>query len=390
MTTVPRFAVNYGLGDLRTAVLASRQEEKQTLRPMLFPSLADEAVSVFPTLRGREALYLLLRNIGLKEKSRVGLPLFTCSVVSKVIAAAGMTPVFLEADRQTFGVDHEDLARKAESMDCLLLIHSFGYPADWERVVSAMQGKPIIGDCAHALGSSYQGRSLGLLATASFFSFGFFKPLGVGGGGCAVSTDPELTRRIESHFDSYRSRQEAGIIHAFRSFLYASAFRQPIYSLVQSTSRHGGAESDGSPGDYDYLSLSSDVRMRGSDRLVLERRLRNWKPDRNEPFWEEIRASLPKAWHIPGEPTFGEWNHFACMIDTGSGGECLAATESFRKAGVRAGRLYPNRGDVMKSRGYTGDCPEADRQSNAVFMLPTHSGLSTTEKSRILKVLREW
>jgi len=118
-------------------------------------------------------------------------------VVWQTIVAAGMQPVFLDTDPLTLGLSLEDLRKKRNRLDCVILIHTVGYPADFDAVAEIMEGKPVLEDCAHALGSTYRGRPLGSLGDGSFFTFLFSKSLRAGGGGCAITRNRALGERVE-------------------------------------------------------------------------------------------------------------------------------------------------------------------------------------------------
>jgi len=54
----------------------------------------------------------------------------------------------------------------------------------------------VIEDCAHALGATCDGRPVGTLGDAGFFSFQTLKPLNLYGGGLALVRDPQLAARV--------------------------------------------------------------------------------------------------------------------------------------------------------------------------------------------------
>jgi len=56
----------------------------------------------------------------------------------------------------------------------------------------------VIEDCAHALGATYRGRSVGTIGDAGFFSFQTLKPLNCYGGGLALVADRELASRVRA------------------------------------------------------------------------------------------------------------------------------------------------------------------------------------------------
>jgi dTDP-4-amino-4,6-dideoxygalactose transaminase len=388
---IPRFAVEYGWKDAAAAVRSVVTNRMETSLE-LFPSEGNSDLYLFPTHRGREALYLILKTLGLPAGARVGVPLYACSVVAKTVVAAGMAPIFLDADPDTFGLNLADLKNKAAHLDCLILVYTFGYPSNFDSIAEVMRDRPIIEDCAHSLGSTYQGRPLGQLGDASLFSFGFFKPLRASGGGCIVTRSESLAEKLKGMLAESASESiRQGIVHAARCFLYASAFRQPIYTLVKRF-RNGHSEIDQLQEDSAATTeklISRQLSMRLSDSPGIATRLRARHMEENgcSEFWNRVRSGAPGQWHIPDEPLFGRWNHFMLPVRACSSEICSDTIARLRKKGIDATRIYPNRKSELHCVGYTGDCPEAERLSSCTFMLPYHRGLSRREQECILRAL---
>jgi perosamine synthetase len=383
-TILPRCEVRYGLKDLWIALTDFHSGPLRDHASWL-PGFEDR-FSVFPTWRGREALAIILKALGLRVHANIGVPLFACSVVAKTILACGMRPVFIDADPETFGLSMDDLKKKASLLDAVVLVHLCGYPADYDRVAELLGEKPIIEDCAHALGSFYKGRPLGSLGRVSFFSFGFFKPFGIGGGGCAVTGDLKLSEKLDDLLRA--TREKIGLAHAARAFCFATTFRRPIYSLLQSFRPDPGksvteAEYEGT------LKLSSALRMRGTDWKVVVNRMgeSTTRLSRVSDYWTELRQHIPKDCFLPPEPDCGEWNHFILALRADSPEGCRKIVATFLSRGISAAPLYPARAIALKGCGYQGDCPRAERLSHTLMMLPSHSGLRHSDKKRVLEAL---
>ena len=59
-----------------------------------------------------------------------------------------------------------------------------------------------------------------------------------------------------------------------------------------------------------------------------------------------------------------------------------------RSHGVGAGLVYDDAPKAARTYGYRGDCPEAERLSRSVFLLPSHSRLTSLERQHILRCIR--
>jgi len=391
---IPRLQIRYGWRDawlaLRSLGIRLSQQDR------LWASLRLDCgkARFFPTRRGREALYLILKGLALPRGARVGVPLFACSTIAKTVVAAGMMPIFLDADPRTFGLNLDDLKRKAGNLDCLVLVHMFGYPADFHSVKQLMQGKPIVEDCAHAVGSSFRGHALGTIAATSFFSFGFFKPVAVGGGGLVVTQSESVAARIEELLLGAPEETPCqAILHSTRCFLYALAFRQPAYSiLAYLRARDQGDTSIGIENDTaGEIAAPRLMAMRRSDWGVLPSRLSSFdaESERNEEFWAQLRNVRQFGLKIPPEPPFGQWNHFMLPVRERTEADCLGAIAQLRGRGIGAARLYPNCAQYARAARYSGDCPVAERLARTVFTMPSHVGLSEGARDQILRAIQQ-
>jgi perosamine synthetase len=386
-----RFPLQYEWSDA-TAALRSLKSEERNDFTLPFLDLTAGDIEIFPTNRGREALYLILTNLDLKNGARIGVPLYVCSIVPKTVVAAGMTPVFIDADPETLGINKSDLEAKADTLDGLILVYTFGYPVDAVPIQKIMHGRPVIEDCAHSLGSSHLNCPLGLSSHSSFFSFGFFKPLSVGGGGCIVTKDRRLAERLTSVLLCAPSETSTqALFHIVSRFLYARAYNHPIHSMFSRSPRSGASKlpnGNGKAGDEQSL-ISPQLGMRKSDQFRIKTRLQSHGSEdlRVPEFWREVRRHLAPGWTISGEPSEGEWNHFMMPICAPSSTACAEAVVRLRRAGIDAARVYPHCVSETRGVGYRGDCVQAERLAQCVFSVPAHSQLSAAEQQQILETL---
>jgi len=306
-----------------------------------------------------------------------------------------MVPVFIDEDSDTYGISLPDLEKKAGRLDALVMVHTFGYPHDIDMVEQIMAGKPIIGDCAHALGSSYKGRALGAKADASLYTFGWRKPLGIGGGGCVTTANEDLAERIENQIQV--SRQETGreaAAHVLGSVAYAAAFRGVLYSLMTYASGRGDRDGGRRSSPRRTLpreKISPVLYMRRADRNLLASRIQQWHDSRSwvADFWTVVRANASPGWHIPQEPSWGEWNHFILPFRVVSAVDCTGIITHFRKRGVGAARIYPNCVAEATASGYTGGCPVAEQLSQTTFMVPAYPRMSAAARAQVIESIRE-
>lgn len=159
--TIPRFSREYSTADLAAAcvTLVNSSDRDESGLERYFR----EAESVHFVRSGRESLYLILRALHLRAGSRIGVPLYCCEAVFAAIAAAGHVPVFLDVDLNSYALDEEFLWRHKNELEALVVVHTFGYPANLTRINECLENLdiPVIEDCAHSLFSEYMGSPTG-------------------------------------------------------------------------------------------------------------------------------------------------------------------------------------------------------------------------------------
>ncbi len=129
---------------------------------------------------GRSSLMAILDSLGLEKGSEILLQAFTCNAVPNPIIWAGLKPVYVDVNEQTFNIDPEDLRKKITLRQAqgghpraVIVQHTFGLPAYMDEIIRICQENNLIliEDCAHSLGAEYRGKKVGTIGRISFFSF---------------------------------------------------------------------------------------------------------------------------------------------------------------------------------------------------------------------------
>lgn len=95
----------------------------------------------------------------------------------------GIEPIFVDVNPRTYQMDFAEASRKIGDADSLLLLHTYGVPADasrWRRLASN-HDVLLIEDCARALGATVEGRPVGSFGDFAVFSLHKVTPLVEGG-----------------------------------------------------------------------------------------------------------------------------------------------------------------------------------------------------------------
>ncbi len=149
---------------------------------------------------GSDALTLALRALEIGPGDEVITSPFTYIAPAESIHQVGAKIVFADIDPRTFVLDAAEVARKiSPRTKAIIPIHLFGQAAPLNEIHSLAdsRGIAIIEDCAQAIGSKYQGQSVGSFGRLGCFSFYPTKNLGADGdGGMVVTNDESLAKKL--------------------------------------------------------------------------------------------------------------------------------------------------------------------------------------------------
>ena len=121
------------------------------------------------------------------------------------VLQAGFTPLFVDIDPRTLGMDIDQvLAKITPQTKAVFLTHILGYNAANQRLLDALRAKniPLIEDVCESHGATYHGRKCGTLGWCSNFSFYYAHHMSTVEGGMVCTDDPNLyqtLRMFRSH-----------------------------------------------------------------------------------------------------------------------------------------------------------------------------------------------
>lgn len=149
---------------------------------------------------GTVALELALRALGVGAGDEVVTVSHSFIASASCAVNVGATPVFVDVEPDTLGMDPRRLAAAiGPRTRAILCVHQIGIPCDVDAIVRAAGTLPVVEDAACAIGSSLGGvrlgRPHGRLAT---FSFHPRKVVTTGEGGAVTTADPALAARLQS------------------------------------------------------------------------------------------------------------------------------------------------------------------------------------------------
>ena len=158
------------------------------------------------TGNGTDALFGILKMLGVGPGDEVITPAWSWISTSATVSATGATPVFADADLNTFNICLADVERKiSKKTKVIMAVHLYGQSCDMGGLQKLCDQHNLIlmEDCAQAHGAKHSNQLVGTFGKASSFSFYPTKNLGAyGDAGFILTNDDELAvklRRFVNH-----------------------------------------------------------------------------------------------------------------------------------------------------------------------------------------------
>lgn len=155
---------------------------------------------------GTDALLSSLMAMGLfrspldTETGEVILPTYTFFATAGCVWRAGLRPVFVDIDPDTYNIDASQIEAKiTPRTKAIMPVHLYGQCADMKAVceIARRHNLRVIEDGAQAIGASQNGVKVGGFGDCACLSFFPSKNLGgLGDGGMVITNDTELAKRV--------------------------------------------------------------------------------------------------------------------------------------------------------------------------------------------------
>jgi dTDP-4-amino-4,6-dideoxygalactose transaminase len=153
---------------------------------------------------GTSALEIVLRVLGVEGRD-VLVPTNTFFATAAAVIHAGGRPVFVDMDKESFGVTPEELERRLTPRTVgIVTVHIGGLVSQRMGEIADLarrHGIWLVEDAAHAHGSSHGGTRAGGFGVAGTFSFYPTKVMTSAEGGMIVTNDDALDREARVYRD---------------------------------------------------------------------------------------------------------------------------------------------------------------------------------------------
>ena len=345
-----------------------------------------------PVRSGRVGIVLALKALGLPPGASVAVPLYCCPVVLRAIETSGYRAYFIEVDPDTYCISTADLATKSSTVDAVIAIHMFGNLCDIAAIRRAAPGKPVIEDCALALGSRFDSRAAGSLGDIAVFSFRSGKYISAGEGGAVFCSHPEIKTRISALIAGLPKPGPIDeCVHVIKTYLRAKLRSRPLWGLI---------------GHRLWSAYATKVSVKSqapivmtqtyeTDRTVAIRRMSNLSSaierQRSNADYYIQNSSVDSTLLCREQAgTFFNRMQFPLLFSTSA--ECEEFAAYLHNDLVGTSKPYKDIVAIASEYyGYRGGCPTAERVAGGVLTIPCNHALRPPDVERISSAMnRAW
>jgi len=362
--------------------VAQRELKKRLLRRY-------GSLDVLLTNSGTAALALAIRGaLDARRSTAVAVPCYCCFDVATAAEAAAAEVVLYDVDPRTLGPDEGSLHAALDSgVGAVVVVHSYGMPVDVEatRTSASRSGALVIEDAAQGSGGSFHGRPLGAMGDLSVLSLSRGKGLTAGGGGVLLANGSEgrqiLAAVEDTRLEGGRGARDLLALTALWIFARPSLYWLPsafpflelgatLHKSPQPARHLSAAAAPAACTTWDLATREMEVRRRtGAHLLHLLKEV------------EYLRPIRPIAHGDPG------YLRFPALFEGGRSSTVIG--EEARRLGVMPGYPTPLVGLPRfrpRCRNADDAFPGAERLTDALCTMPTHSRLTSRDLAR----LRRW
>lgn len=337
----PRVEVNFNSEDRRAF-----REKSPKYRPRDNEFLINHA---------RSGLLLALQSLNLPQGSKVGVMVYNCHTVMNAVAQAGCEVVFIDVDAD-LRIDLNDLEKKTVGLGALIVTHLFGIINDIKTIRTHYPHIVIIEDCAHVFGKEIDG-------DFGVYSIGQGKLPSLGDGGILLVNNSKYVETVCSLYEKlfeYSRSEEMKLYWKLR--VTDLAHKRLVYGLI--TSR-----------------FKQRKRLRsGWEPIVIKKMSRGVRAMfalQKDAVPERIQLRLDNA---EEEISVLDNNPLVTNVLCGINAFMLVARSSdiqtlkkeYAQKGIETATHFANSLFWAKTFGYQGNCPNAEKLTKELLMIPVY------------------
>lgn len=323
---------------------------------------------------GTDALVLALWALDIGPGDEVITSPFTFAATVEAITLRGATPVFVDADEQTFNIDPKLIeAAITPRTRAIMPVHLYGLPADMDAIMELAKrfNLKVIEDNAQAIGALYKGKPTGSFGDVACMSFYPTKNLGAAGdAGMLVTNNAETAERLKC-LRAHGSKQRY-----FHEELGVNSRLDEIQAAVLLTK-------------LPYLKKWNDGRQTVADMY--------------EQAFKGVQGVVAPSISLPGIPSSVAreqlthvWHQYTVRVLSDQKSNTNARDEMVKQLaerGIGSMCYYPVPLHVQQAFAYLGykhgDFPVAETLAKEVVSLPMYPELTNDQVKTIVATMRD-
>jgi perosamine synthetase len=346
------------------AVVAVLRSDRLALGPRTaeFEQLFAQAIGVKYALAvnsGTSGLHLAVRALGLGPGDEVITTSFSFIASSNCILFEGATPVFVDADEETFNIDPALIeAAITPRTKAILPVHVFGESADMGPIMAIAQkhGLRVIEDACEAIQATYKGQMVGSFGDVAVYGFYPNKQITTGEGGMIVTNDDAIYEYCLSARNQGRATDMQWLTHVRLGY---------NYRISEMTAAMGAEQMKKLP---EIMRLRREKALRYMELLA------------------DMPVRQPLGWDAPSH----SWFVFAIRVDAAIRDRLL---DLLNAQGVQSKAYFSPcihlQEFYMRDFGYTeGMFPVAERLSQETIILPFFTTISEAQMQYVCDQLK--
>jgi len=148
---------------------------------------------------GTAALHLALQAVGIGRGDEVLVQSLTYVASFQAITATGATPIACDINPDNLCIDWKDAeAKLTKNTKAIMPVHYSGGVGNLDEIYAFARRYElrVIEDAAHAFGTKYKDMRIGGIGDIACFSFDGIKNITSGEGGCIVTNDKDVIKKI--------------------------------------------------------------------------------------------------------------------------------------------------------------------------------------------------
>ena len=309
---------------------------------------------------GTAALHLALLAAGVGPGDEVLVPALTFIATANAVRYCGATPVFVDVEPETWGMDPLGAdAGITERTKALLPVHLLGHPCSQWSIdsVAVVNDLLLIEDAAEALGATIARQQVGALGNIACLSFNGNKLITTGGGGMVVTDNDALAVRVR-YLANQAKDDPAEYVHKAVGY---------NYRMSNIAAAIGCAQMERLP---EFLAKKRAIAERYAAGL----------------------ADVPGI-TLPREAPWARsswWLYTIRLSEAGYGVSARGLRGRLAEAGIESRTLWQ---PLHLSPAYAGSqrarCPVAERIWREALSLPSSVGLTEEQQERVIKLVRD-